>query len=45
MALLLIGHEADELLVLWSDTGSSKVLWRERGESVVEQIELNPLLV
>ena len=45
VSLLLVGHEADELLVFRGDSGCIEVRLGEGSETVVEQVELDPLLV
>lgn len=42
---LLIGHEVDQRNVVWSHTGLGKLLLGESGDTVVEQVELDPFLV
>jgi hypothetical protein len=45
VALLLLSHEGDQRAVLSSETSSYEVLIGEDGETVVEQVEFDPLLV
>lgn len=45
VATLLLGHEGDVGAILSSQTGVEEVLCREDGETVVEQVELDPFLV
>lgn len=45
VARLLDGHEGDIRAILSSKTLSKEIFLREDGETVVEQIELNPFLV
>jgi hypothetical protein len=45
VALLLLSHEGDQRTVLSSEASSDEVLIGEDGETIVEQVELDPLLV
>lgn len=45
VADLLVGHELDQRDVIGSETGLGEVLGGESGDTVVEQVELDPLLV
>jgi len=42
---LLLGHELDQAAVLSSETGGKEVFLGEDGKTVIEEVELNPLLV
>ena len=45
VTLLLLGHEAQKGHILGGKTGSSEVLLGKGRKTVVEQVELDPLLV
>lgn len=45
VTLLLLSHEGDQRAVLSSQTSSNEVLVGEDGETIVERVKLDPLLV
>lgn len=45
VSLLLVGHEVDECLIFDADSGCGKILCSEGGETIVEQIKLDPFLI
>lgn len=45
VTFFLLGHELNQGTIFSSKTGSDEIFFREDSKSVVEKIELNPLLV
>jgi len=45
MADLLVGHELDQRDLIGVDAGIGELLLGESSDTVVEQVELDPLLV
>jgi len=45
VADFLVGHEVDQGDIVWSESGGGELLHGESGDTVVEQVELDPFLV